>query len=123
MAAKKGPKKPQLTSKRLVSVLTNRRLISVRLTTGAKAPPSIHALYEETWIEKNELVTRITHGHSIRTVPGFADLNPRNKKEAERNKEELRPELFTIIQAIALLMADLERECLHLDEKRGMKQI
>lgn len=111
-ATTKKPKKPELTT---------RRAIGVHLLVG-KIPPSAYVIYEETWIEGNRLITKINYGHHLRTTPGFSDLNPRNKKEAERNKEELRPEYFTTIQAAALLMKDIENACIVIDQKRGLKE-
>lgn len=113
--------KKTATTKSKKPELTSRRAIGVNLLVG-KVPPSAYVVYEETWIEGNRLITKINHGHHLRTLPGFSDLNPRSKKEAELNKEQLRPEYYTTIQAASLLMKDIENACVAIDQKRGLKE-
>jgi len=93
----------------------------VRLITG-KAPPSAYMIYEETWIEGNQMVTKIGYGHRVHTMEGHFHLNAKSKKDKERAKEELRPELYTPIHAAALLMREIENHCIQLDQKRGIKE-
>lgn len=97
-----------------------RRPLGPRVSGGGHSIPSVVMAYEVTVEEDGEFVRLIEYGTTIRSLPTFEALNG-TKAQKERAWEATRADLVPQIEAAATLLASLERECLSLDEKRGIK--
>lgn len=81
--------------------------------------PGAYLYYEIDWEDGSSTTTR---GHTLTTVVGSEHLNG-TKAQKKKAQENLRPDLFEVITALAVLMQPVEAACIRLDEKRfkGMK--
>jgi hypothetical protein len=92
-----------------------KRCVGLNVLSGGVAPPSAYALYSEIY---SNGVERLSSGHVIHSVLSSSMLNGTDK-EKQIQQETYHPELFSMIQAAAILNKAILDVCLDLDSKRG----
>lgn len=108
MAKKRKPKELQ------------RRPVGINILWG-KAGVSAYQLYDITYQDEKSIYCRIERGQSLRTMPGFEDMNgtPAQIKVAGRS---LRWDLAPAMQACHTLMKAIGNACWRLDAPKEKKE-
>lgn len=78
-----------------------------------KAPPSAHLVYRVDW---DDGTTSTERGLSIKTLMTSEHLNG-TRAQRKKAQENLRPHLFEVLHALAILIAPVEDACFRLDDR------
>lgn len=95
-----------------------RRLIGMYISGGGGKVglTYAHAIYELTWLDGNTVKTVVERGHDLRVLMDSRDMNG-TKKQKALHAITLRPEFESHIRAASVLMNDIEKACVEIDDK------
>jgi hypothetical protein len=96
-------------------------MVGLVVLAGGRAYPTAHVVYESEYLDNGYVRSELEYGTSIYGCP--TGEQPRTKKDKSIDDLRVRPDLFTLLHAAALLNRELEEACIALDEKLGLKQL